>query len=125
MATDPQVYTIMNVLVAGSLLTEHTSATLKRNTKSNAVETVAKGYAGEAPGAASCELDIENVVPQADIEFDAGDYIDGLIPIEFGIVAFGSQLTFKGFIIGDTLSGGVNKATTYNFNVRGSLAKFA
>lgn len=123
--SDPQVYSIMNVLVAGKLLTEHTEATVKRSTKSNPVETVAKGYAGEAPGAPSCEIDISNVIPQDDIEFDAGDAMEGLLPIEFTMVAFGAQLIFKGFIHSDTFSGGVNKATTYNFSARGGFAKFA
>ena len=122
--SDPQVYAVTNVLLAGKLLTEHTEATVKRATKSNAVETVAKGYAGESPGAPSIELSISNVIPAADIEFDAGDYMEGLIPIEFTVVSFGQQLTFKGFVISDSITSGVNKATTYSFEARGAFAKF-
>lgn len=123
--TDPQVYALLNVLVAGALLTEHTEATVSRNSKSNPVETVAKGYAGESPGAASTELDVTNAVPAADMEFDAGDFIEGLLPIEFTIVLAGKQCVFKGFVISDTFTSGVNKATTYNFKVRAGFSKFA
>lgn len=121
---DPQVYAIFNILIAGSLLTEETEATVKRASKSNAVETVAKGYAGESPGAGSTDLSVTNAIPAADIEFDAGDYIDGLLPVEFTAVAFGKQATFKGFIISDSFTSGVNKASTYSFEARGGFTKF-
>ncbi len=123
--SDPQVYGLLNVLVAGALLTEHTEATINRNSKSNPIETVAKGYAGESPGAASMELDVTSAVPEAGFEWNAQDWIEGLIPIEFGIVVAGQQCVFKGFVISDSIQSGVNKPSTYNFKVRAGFAKFA
>lgn len=120
-----QLYTLLYVLANGRLLTEEASVEVKRMTGSQAVTTVAKGYAGESPGANMIELDIENAVPAADFEFDAGAYMEAMEVVEIAIVGpGGKQLTCKGFIIEDSLKHGTNAESKYSFKFRGNFAKF-
>ncbi len=124
MAVDPSLYTLVYVLANSSLLSEEASVSMSRTTGSNEVKTVAKGYAGESPGAAMIELDITSMVPAAGIEFDAGKYMSTMTPIEMGLLSHGQQLTFKGFIISDTLKHSVSSESAYDFKVRGAFASF-
>lgn len=119
-----QLYTLMYVTVNGRLLTEEAQADFSRSSNSQAVTTVAKGYAGESPGAAMSEVDVTNAVPAAGFEFDAGDSIEGLIPVEIGILAGGKQAVIPGFIISDSIKHSVNSESNYNFKLRGSFARF-
>lgn len=119
-----QLYTLMYVTVNGRLLTEEASADFSRSSNSQAVTTVAKGYAGESPGAPMSEVDVTNAVPAAGFEFDAGDSIEGLIPVEIGILAAGKQAVIPGFIISDSIKHSVNSESNYNFKLRGSFAHF-
>jgi hypothetical protein len=120
-----QLYSLLYCLVNGKLLTEEASVTLSRSTGSQAVMTVAKGYAGESPGAETVEIDVTNAVPAADFEVDAGPYMETLQAVEIGIVGPGGKtLTAKGFIIGDSLKHSVNSESTYDFKFRGGFAKF-
>ena len=58
-----QLYTLAYVTVENALLTEEASVTVNRATNSQVVNTVAKGYAGESPGAATTEIQVTNAVP--------------------------------------------------------------
>lgn len=124
MATDPQLYTLVYVLADSALLSEEASVSMSRETGSSPSKTVAKGYAGETPGAAMIELDVTNMVPAIGIEFNAGKYMSTMTPIEMGLLAFGEQLTFKGFIISDSLKHSVNSESSYDFKVRGGFVDF-
>lgn len=120
-ATDPVLYTLVYVLADGALLSEEASVTISRTTGSSEAKTVAKGYAGETPGAPMIELDVTSMVPAATIEFNAGKYMSTMTPIEMGLLAFGQQLTFKGFLIGDSLKHSVNGDAGYDFKARGAF----
>lgn len=120
--TDPQLYTLIYALADSSLLSEEASVQLSRETGSTPAKTVAKGYAGETPGAAMCELDVSNMVPAAGIEFNAGKYMGTMTPIEMGLLSHGQQLTFKGFIIGDSIKHSAGGDAGYDFKVRGGFA---
>lgn len=124
MAADPQLYTLIYVTADSGLLSEEASVSMSRSTNSHPSTTVAKGYAGETPGAPTIELDITNMVPAAGIEFDAGEYMATMTPVEMGLLSHGKQLTFRGFIIGDSLKHSVNAESSYDFKVRGAFAKF-
>lgn len=123
-ANDPQLYTLIYVLADSALLSEEASVSLSRETGSQAAKTVAKGYAGETPGAPMVELQVSNMVPAAGIEFDAGDHMITMKPIEMGLLAFGKQLTFKGFIIQDSIKHAASGEAGYDFNVRGVFSKW-
>jgi hypothetical protein len=123
-ATEPSLYSLIYVLADSSLLSEEASVTMSRSTGSSEVKTVAKGYAGESPGAAMVELDVTNMVPAAGIEFDAGRYMATMTPIEMGLLAFGKQLTFKGFIISDSIKHSVGSESSYDFKCRGALSEW-
>jgi uncharacterized membrane protein YcgQ (UPF0703/DUF1980 family) len=123
-ATEPGLYSLIYVLADSALLSEEASVTMSRSTGSSEVKTVAKGYAGESPGAAMVELDVTNMVPAAGIEFDAGKYMSTMTPIEMGLLAFGKQLTFKGFIISDSIKHSVGSESSYDFKVRGGFTSW-
>jgi hypothetical protein len=122
---DPQLYSLMYVLADSSLLSEEASVSVSRETGSSPSKTVAKGYAGETPGAAMIELDVTSMIPAVGIEFNAGKYMSTMTPIEMGLLSHGQQLTFKGFIISDSFKHSVNSESAYDFKVRGAFADFA
>src|SRR3990167_10475833 len=98
-----QLYAAAAVLVDGLFLTQESSVTVQRSTNSQAVNTVALGYAGESPGAAMVEIDVKNAVPSADFEMNPGKFMKSLKECEIGILGpGGKQLTARGFIISDT-----------------------
>lgn len=119
-----QNYSLAYVTVNGSLLTEHASMDITRSTGSQAVMTVAKGYAGESPGASTVEIDITNAVPSADFEFNPGPFMKALQPVEIGIIVASKTLVAKGFIISDAIKHSVNSESTLSFKFRGQFADF-
>ena len=114
-----QIYSLAFITVGGALLTEEASVTVHRRTNSNAVNTVAKGYSGESPGAANCEIQVKNAVPAADFELNPGPYMKSLQSVEIGVIAAGKQITVPGFIIEDTFQHGVGQEATLDFSFRG------
>jgi hypothetical protein len=123
-ATDPQLYTLIYVLANSSLLSEEASVSIKRETGSQPAKTVAKGYAGETPGAPMTELQVSNMVPAAGMEFDAGDFMSTMKVIEMGLLSHAKQLTFKGFIVEDSLKHAASGEAGYDFSVRGVFGKW-
>lgn len=120
-----QIYTLLYVTVQGKLLTEEASVTITRQTGSQAVLTVAKGYAGESPGAAMVEISVTSAVPTADFEYDAGADMQALNFVEIGLIGpGGKQLVAKGAIIKDSLKHSVNSESTYDFEFRGGFSTF-
>ncbi len=118
-ATEPQLYTVIYVLANSSLLSEESAVDVKRTTGSTPSKTVAKGYAGETPGAPMTELQVSNMVPAAGMEFDAGDFMATMKLIEMGLLSHGKQLTFKGFIVEDSFKHAASGDAGYDFSVRG------
>lgn len=116
-----QLYSLMHVLVDGAILTEHGSASVNRATNSQAVNTVAKGYAGESPGAASVEIMVTSAVPSADFEMNPGKYMKNLGEVEIALLAAGKVLTARGFIISDSFKHSVNNESSLDFSFRGAF----
>ncbi len=114
-----QIYTLAFVTVGGALLTEQASVTVHMRTNSNPVNTVAKGYSGESPGAANCEIQVKNAVPSADFELDPTPFMKSLQVVEIGVIAAGKQIVVPGFIVESTFQHGVNQEATLEFSFRG------
>ncbi len=119
-----QLYTLAYVLVDGAILTEEGSVTVNRATNSQPVNTVAKGYAGESPGAANVEIMVTSAVPSADFEMNPGRYMKGLKEVEIGVLVAGKQLTAKGFIISDSFKHSVNNESSLDFTFRGGFVDY-
>lgn len=125
MPNDTQLYTLIYCTVNGKLLTEEASVTVTRTTNSQPVSTVAKGYAGESPGAPMVEIDVDNAVPSADFELDAGPFMNSLEAVEMGVIGpGGKQMIAKGFIISDTFGHSVNSESKYSFKFRGAMGLY-
>lgn len=122
--SNPQLYTLAYVTVEGALLTEEGSVTVNRATNSQAVNTVAKGYAGESPGAPTVEIQVTNAVPAADFEMNAGAFMQALQAVEIGVVCAGKQLKAVGFIISDSFKHSVNSESAYDFTFRGGFQDY-
>lgn len=117
-----QLYTIGEIHVNSQKLAEEAQMQVSRKTNSQIVATVAKGYAGESPGAAMTEIDITNAVPALAFELDPGDFMDGLKVVQFTFFVAGKTLVFKGFIIEDNFSHAVNTESKLTFKARGEFA---
>ncbi len=120
-----QQYSLAFVNVNGALLSEEASVTVSRSTGSQPVHTVAKGYAGESPGAAVVEIDVSNAVPSADFEFNPGKFMSTLKDVEIGVVVAGKVLVAKGFIISDSFKHSVNAESMLEFKFRGQFADYS
>jgi hypothetical protein len=119
-----QLYTLAYCTADGKLLTEEASLTVNRATNSQAVNTVAKGYAGESPGAPTVEIQVTNAVPAADFELNAGPFMKALKSVEMGVIVAGKQLVAKGFIISDSFKHSVNSESNYDFTFRGGFEDY-
>lgn len=114
-----QQYSKAVVYINGSVLSEEASVSIKRNSGSQAVKTVAKGYAGESPGAPMTEISVSNAVPSSDFELNTSDFINLLNEVEVTIFAAGRTLTVKGFIISDNFDHAVDTEAKLSFEFRG------
>lgn len=120
-----QQYSLLYATVNGALLIEEASINVTRQTRSQEVNTTAKGYAGESPGAVLMEIDITSAVPAAGIEFDAYSAMASLTPVNLGILGPGGKvLKVKGFIISDSIQHSVNSESKYDFKFRGTMSAF-
>jgi hypothetical protein len=120
-----QLYTAAYVYVDGALLAEEASVTVNRATNSQPVSTVAKGYAGESPGAPTVEISVDNAVPAAGFEFNPGGKMEGLREVEFTVFAAEQTMTFKGFITSDTFNHAINAESKLSFTARGSFSDWS
>jgi hypothetical protein len=132
MATN--LYAIGEIYVSAGgtnkLLAQEASMTFSRKTNSQAVLTVALGYAGESPGAPMCEVEVTSAVPSAGYEVDPGSFMgstgddttSGLVVVKFSLFVAGQKLAFKGFIIEDSFSHAVNTEAKLHFKARGEFA---
>lgn len=125
MSGNVQLYSLLFVGIEGTLLVEEQQVDLTRTTNSQPISTVAKGYAGESPGAAMIELDVTSAVPQGGFEFDMGQKMAGLIPVNFQVRGPGGKTNFGvGFVYQDSLTHGVNQESKYSFRLRAALSLF-
>lgn len=117
--SNQQQYSKAVVYVNSNVLSEEASVTIKRTSGSQAVKTVAKGYAGESPGSPMTEITVSNAVPAIDFELDPGTFINEVAEVEISIFAAGRTLTVKGSIIDDNFSHAVDTEAKLEFNFRG------
>jgi hypothetical protein len=118
-----QLYSLLYAVVNGALLTEEANLSVQRTSGSNPVKTVAKGYAGEAPGASMVQIEVTNAIPASDFEIYTGPYISQLQVVEMGIVGpSGKMLKAKGFIVEDSFKHAVDTESTFSFTFRGQFA---
>lgn len=120
-----QLYTLASVYINGQLLSEEARVTVDRETKSQEVATVAKGFAGLSPGAAVTNITVENAVPAVGFEKDMSTIMKQLQVVELTIFAAGSTLTSKGFIISDNFSHAVNSESKLDFKFIGEFATWS
>lgn len=114
-----QKYTNAIISWNGVTLSQESSVTVKRTSNSQAVKTVALGYAGESPGAAMTEITVSSAVPSSDFELDPGQFINAVEQGELSVFAAGRTLTVQGFIIDDNFSHAVDTESKLEFNFRG------
>lgn len=114
-----QKYTKAVVYVNGNILSEEANLTVKRDSGGNAVKTVAKGYAGRAPGAPMTNITVKNAVPSADFEFNPGPFLNLTDEVEVSVFAAGRTLTVVGFITSDNFQHGVDNAPELEFEFEG------
>lgn len=119
MAGTLAIYSLIYVSIDNAVLTQEGRVTLRRMANSQAVHTVPLGYAGESPGSEMAEGDIESAVPIAAIEYDPGKVIQGLIPVEIGVLIGTKVAKVKGFIIEDDYAHGVNQEAKQVMRYRG------
>ena len=123
MAGNSAIYTLLFQTVNGVLLAQEQSVEIDRATNSQAVSTVAIGYAGESPGAAMVEFTVTSAIPAAGYEYDAGAFMASLTPVQlYTLGPAGKQLKGECFIISDATKHGVNQEATYTFKARGPMA---
>lgn len=115
-------YTLAFVTLSGTLLAQEQDVTVRRATNSQAVSTVPLGYAGESPGAAMVDIDVQNAVPATGFEFNAGQNMISLTPSKVFIIGPNNQqLKCTVQIIQDTFRHGVNNPAVYSFSCRGAF----
>jgi hypothetical protein len=113
-----QVYSQAEIYINGAKLAEEAQVSVNRRSNAQPVNTVAKGYAGDSPGAAMTEIKVTNAVPSAAFELNPGPFILNLQVCEITIYAAGLTLTQKGFIYEDNFSHAVNSEARLEFSAR-------
>ena len=116
-----QQYSQAEIYLNGGKLAEEASVTVSRRTNAQNVNTVAKGFAGQSPGAAIIEIKVTNAVPAAAFEVNPGQFMamtngSALAVVEISIFAAGQTLTTKGFITDDNFSHAVNSEAKLEFS---------
>lgn len=117
-----QLYTQAFVYINSALLAEEAEVRVARTTNASDVLTVAKGFAGQSPGAAMTTITVTSAVPAADFEFDPGRYMNTLETVEVTIAAAGKTMTLKGFIPEDGFNHSVNSQSQLEFTIKGNFA---
>ena len=115
-----QLYSQIEIFVNGSKLAEEAQISIERNTNAQVVNTVAKGFAGMAPGAAIMTIRVTNAVPSAGFEMNPGNFMGmssggALGVVELTFFAASQTLTTKGFITTDSLSHSVGAESKIEF----------
>lgn len=118
-----QTYSQVEVYLNGAKLAEEAQVTISRRSNAQPVMTVAKGYAGESPGAAMLEIKVTNAIPAAGFEVNPGSFMglvssSALTPVELTFFTAGQTLTTRGFIFEDNLSHAVNSEAKLEFSAR-------
>lgn len=119
-----QLYTSAAVYIDGALLSESVSVKVDRKTNAQEINTMVKGWSGVSPGSASMTVSIENAVPSADFEVDAGRFMKSNQFVELTIFAAGRTLTSKGVIMSDSFNAAVNSEAKVSFEFIGEWAEW-
>lgn len=119
-----QLYTLCEVYIDGSKLSEETSVRINFDSKAQIVYTVARGFAGVSPGAKMITVTVDNAVPQATFEYDPAHKISTLQVVELTLFAAGKTLTSKGFILSSSFQHATNSASSLSFEFSGEYAEW-
>lgn len=122
-----QIYSLIEVFINGVLAAEEASCTIDQATNSQIVKTVAKGYAGESPGAPMSECSIEMVNPVTGFEVAQVSLLlamDTLVPVQFTFYVASNELVFNGFVISRSLNHAIDSESKISFHCRGSFSSF-
>ena len=106
------------VYINGKQLTMASKITLKRETGSKQVNTIALGYAGESPGSPMMTGSVTSAIPSQDFELDPGSFMADLKQCTVTLFAGNRPLTFDATITGDSDDFGVDAESTLNFDFR-------
>ena len=120
-----QQYANAVVYLDGALATEENQVSVTREYALQHVATVAKGFAGATRGAPTMRVQIRNAVPKSGFEFDPGAKANAMEPVEVTVFVGGKKITQKMLVDSDSLSGGVNSSTEFNFDLIGPWAAFS
>ena len=98
---------------------------VSRDSKANIVDTIALGMAGVSRGSPMVSIDVTSAVPAAGFEFDAGIFVQNLVPANVYVQGPGGT-TLQGvvFITKDDLSQSVNAEAAYSFSCVGPLQQW-
>lgn len=119
MSSATQLYTNATVYVDGSLLSEAASVQVERDSNSQLVNTIARGFAGVSPGAAITKISVSNAVPAADFELNPGKFLLANKEVEVTVFAGGRTLTSKGFIMSDSFQYSTGSSSELSFQFTG------
>ena len=119
-----QLYTLIYCTVNSALLLEHITVRVQRLTDAQVIKTVGKGFAGVSPGAPWCKISIKNAVPSADFELDPGAFMLALQSVEIGLEMADKEGRSKGFILEDSIEGGVDSPSGLSFEFVGTFPVF-
>ncbi len=117
-------YALCLVRIHGLLLIEEQEVTIDRDSRSQEMNTVAKQYAGESPGAGIMTIDVVEAVPALEFELNWGTHFVKLQDeVEIQLEKPGGEsLTTTGFIIKDNFRHGVNSPAHVSCHIRATLA---
>ncbi len=121
MAGELQLYTGIYATIDDKLLAEEVSITIQKNSGSNPVNTVVKGFAGVSPGAGSANWTIEMAAPSADFEVNPDAYLTTNKISRFGAVMSGRQMSTDVFILTAEYTHGVNQEAKITITAIGPL----
>jgi hypothetical protein len=119
--SDPQLYTATWVKIDKKTLCEEASITIDKKSGLNPVYTVAKGFAGMAIGASSCEMTIESAAPSADFEMNPDPFLQTGELVEVSCTMSGRVMTGKMFLTDATYSHAVNQESKIVMKLMGSF----
>lgn len=118
-------YTNASVDVRGQRLLEAADVEITRHTNSIEQNTLAKGWAGESPGASRMDVKITNGVPSAGIEYDPGPDAEALALVPITIhIDDGSFLTTEGIVMSDNFKKAVNANASLEITFKAKFAQW-
>lgn len=125
MAGNLSLYARLQVYINGDFLAECTNVNVKRVSGNRPQKTLGKDFAGVTPGAKGLNLTLDNAVPSMDFELNPGKFMNTTEVVEVTVYAGQVRhMSFKGFIMDDSLSQSVDAETKLSFTLEGEYADY-